>query len=213
MAGFLMAFSSTPLHAGKPATEFPKYIINIEYKDSTLFINLSFRAKKTETGQKNFFLFNRCISLNEALPDETPLAYRRSNDTLYYESPGHNETTLFMRYEIPCSATGYNNIVNAYGDCIFSYPVQFDTSQLFCERFNKWYPVLYDNFSDYEVNITVPNTHKVFAYYPETECTETDGKMTFSYHCFDEDFPFFITPTGIFQQHTAIRHNQTNYEF
>lgn len=213
IAGFLMAFSSTLLHAGKPAAEFPKYIINIEYKDSTLFINLSFKAKKAETDQNNFFLFNPCIFLNEALLDETPLTYRRSNDTLYYESPGLNETTLFMRYEIPCSTKGYRNIVSACGDSIFTYPALFDTSQLFCERFHKWYPVLYDKFSNYEVNITVPNTHKVFAYYTETDCLEADGKRTCSYHCFDEDFPFFITPTGIFQQHTTIRHNQTNYEF
>jgi len=213
VAGFLLAISCTPLYAGKSAAEFPKYIINIEYKDSTLFINLSFKAKKAETDQNNFFLFNPCIFLNEALLDETPLTYRRSNDTLYYESPGLNETTLFMRYEIPCSAKGYRNIVSACGDSIFTYPALFDTSQLFCERFHKWYPVLYDNFSNYEVNITVPNTHKVFAYYTETDCLEADGKITFSYHCFDEDFPFFITPTSIFQQHTVIRHNNTNYEF
>jgi len=63
------------------------------------------------------------------------------------------------------------------------------------------------------VTILVPKTHKVFAYYPETNYKEIDGKIEYSFSCFDEDFSFFITPINIFYQHKVIQHNNIIFEF
>lgn len=189
------------------------YSINIELKDSTLLVNLNIKATKTETGQKDFLLFNRYIQIKEAILDNTPLKYTRSNDTLYFELSQKKEMTLSMQYEIPCSKLGYSKTVASYGDSIYAYPARFDTNQIFCERFNKWYPVLYDNFSDYHVTISVPKTHKVFGYYPKADFLDFARKDVYSFNCFDEDFPFLITQSNIFGQHKAIQHNSTNYEF
>lgn len=209
----LFLFGGISLKAQKPIIEPWKYNIDIELIDSTLLVNLSLKATKAEAGQKDFLLFNRYIQIKEALLDEAPLKYARSNDTLYFESVLKNEMTLSMQYEIPCSMNGYSKAVASYGDSTYAYPVLFDTSQIFCERFNKWYPVLYDNFSDYNVTITVPKAHKVFSYYPETDCKNIAEKAVYSFNCYDEDFPFFITPTNIFRRHKAIRRHSTNFEF
>lgn len=211
--GFIFILSGTSLIAQKPETVPWKYNINIELNDSTLFVNLSIIVTKAESGQKDFLLFNRYIKIDEALLDDKPCKFTRSNDTMYYESFQKKEMTLFMRYRIPCSWTEYSKVIASYSDSTYAYPILFDTSQVFCERFNKWYPVLYDNFSEYIVNITVPKTHKVFTYYPETNCKDIDEKSVYLFNCYDEDFPFFITPITIYQQHKIIQHNNTKFEF
>lgn len=211
-SSILFLFGSNSLKAQKIEIEPWKYNINIELIDSTLLINLSIKATKAEAGQKEFLLFNRYIQIKEALLDEAPLKYIRSNDTLYFE-PIRNEITLSMKYEIPCSVKGYSKVMASYGDSTYAYPVLFDAGQIFCERFNKWYPVLYDNFSDYDVTITVPKGHKVFSYFPEIDCKYIAEEVVYTYHYYDEDFPFFITPTGIFQQHKEVQHNNTTYAF
>lgn len=190
-----------------------KYNINIELNDSTLRVNLRLKTTKTTTGQKDFLLFNRYIEIEEALLDGKPLKYTRSNDTIYFESFHKKEMTFCMKYTIPCSWTEYSKVIASNSDSKYTYPALFDTSQFFCERFNKWYPVLYDNFSEYTVSIIVPKSHKVFAYYPEINCKNIADKKVYSFNCYDEDFPFFITPINIFQHHKIIQHNKTKYEF
>lgn len=207
----IFLFSNISLEAQKSKTW--KYDINIELIDSTLLVNLSIKTTKSYTGKKDFLLFNRYIQIEEALLDDRPVKFTRSNDTLYFDSFLKNEMTLLMKYKISCSLTEYSKVLASYGDSIYAYPILFDTSQIFCERFRKWYPVLYDNFSDYKVTITVPNTNKVFAYYPEISCKDIDGKNVYSYSCYDEDFPFFITQSDIFQPKKIIQHNKTHFEF
>lgn len=209
----IFTFCCISLYAQKSCIKPINYNINIELKDSTLWIDLSIKATKTETGLKKFFLFNRYIEIKEATLDNMPLKYTRSNDTLFFEAFRKNEMTLSMQYRIPCSMAGYSKTVASYGDSIYAYPVLFDTNQIFCERFNKWYPVLYDNFSDYHVTISVPKYYKVFDYHPKADCKDIAGKDVYSFYCFDEDFPFLITRTNIFQHHKVIQHNTTNYEF
>lgn len=209
----IFIFSCIRLKAQKTENEPWSYKINIELNDSSLLVNLNIKFTKTKTGQKDFFLFNRYIQIEEALLDEEPLIFTRSNDTLRFETFQKKEMTLFMKYRIPCSLTESSKVIASYSDSIYAYPVLFDTSQIFCERFNKWYPVLYDNFSNYKVTILVPKTHKVFAYYPETNYKEIDGKIEYSFSCFDEDFSFFITPINIFYQHKVIQHNNIIFEF
>jgi hypothetical protein len=209
----IFIFCGISLKAQKSETEPWNYIINIELNDSSLLVNLNIKITKTKTGQKDFLLFNRYIQIEEALLDDEPLIFTRSNDTLRFETFQKKEMTFFMKYRIPCSLTESSKVIASYSDSIYAYPVLFDTSQIFCERFNKWYPVLYDNFAYYEVTTIVPKTHKVFAYYPESNCKEMDGKNYYSFSCYDEDFPFFITPINIFHQHKVIQHNNICFEF
>jgi len=208
-----LSFSWNNLKAQKSETEPWRYIINIKFKDSALIVNFNLKVSKTEAGQIKFLLFNRYIQIKDALLNDMPFKFTRSNDTMYFESVKKKDLNLSMKYEIPYSLTKSSKIISSYSDSTYTYPIVFDTSQIFCERFNKWYPVLYDNFSNYKVTITVPKTHKVFAYYHETNCKDFNGKKVFSYNCYDEDFPFFITPIDIFQQHKIIQHNNTKYEF
>lgn len=209
----ILTFSCISLQAQKPCLKNCKYNINIDLIDSVLCINLSLKATKAETGQKDFLLFNRYIQIKEAKLDNSPLEYTRSNDSLFFEASQKNDMTLSMQYEIPCSKTGYSKTVASYGDSIHDYPTLFDSSQIFCERFNKWYPVLYDNFSDYNVTISVPKKHKVFGYYPQTDYADIAEKDVYSFYCVDEDFPFLITQSNIFQQLKVIKHKTTNYDF
>lgn len=189
------------------------YNINVELEDSTLLVDLNVRISKVTASDKVSFLFNRYIQIEEALIDDSPLIISRSNDTLYFETSQKKEMTLFMKYRIPCSLTESTKVMASYSDSIYSYPILFEKSQIFCERFNKWYPVLYDNFSNYKVNIVVPKTHRVFACCTESNCSEIDDKRAYLYSCNDEDFPFFITPINIFSQHKVIDYNNTRFDF
>lgn len=213
IGSIVLTFSCLGLQAQKPEIKPWNYTINIELKDSTLWVDLSIKATKTENWQKAYLLFNRCIQINKAILNNKALKYKRSKDTLYFEPSKGNEITLLMQYKIPCSMSEYSKTMAIYGDSTYEYPVLMDTSQIFCERFNKWYPFLYDNFSDYQVKITVPETHKVFASYPETELKKLVGKKVYSFKCYDEDFPFFISPANIFQSTRVIQHQSTNCEF
>jgi hypothetical protein len=216
----LMIFSSIILtlnyiniQAQKPEIKPWNYNINIELKDSTLLVDLSIKATTNENWQKDFLLFNRYIQIKKVLLDDKPLKFSRSNDTLYFEPFQGNEMRLSMQYEIPCSIAEYSKNIASLGDSAYTYPVLFDTSQFFLERFYKWYPVLYDNFSEYNVSVSIPGTHKVFAYYPEYERKRKGKNDVYSFSCFDEDFPFLITQSNIFQEEKIIQHNKTSFKF
>lgn len=77
--------SWTSLKAQKHEIEPWKYNINIELNDSTLLVNLSIKGVRSDNENKDFLLFNRYIKIKEALLDEVPLKYTRSNDTLYID--------------------------------------------------------------------------------------------------------------------------------
>jgi len=201
------------LKAGEVEAKPDKYVIHVELKDSTLLVNLSLEASAKGERGRPFVLFNRYIQIREAVLDDAPLNYSRSNDTLYFGVPAKSDMRLRMQYEIPCSEFGYTKLVSALGDSVYAYPVLFDTNQIFFERFNKWYPVLYDNFANYHVTVAVPETYRVFGYYPETDYRISSGQGLYSFDCFDEDFPFLITRTDVFRQHKVIQHDRTRFDF
>jgi len=204
----LIAFAFIGLYAETPVIKPWKYNINIELVDSSLLVNIDLKISNTEVGERRFLLFNRYIQIKEASMNGLPMKFERSNDTMYIESVKKQDMHLLMKYEIPFSVAESSKIKAAYSDSTYIYPIEFDTSQIFCERFYKWYPVLYDNFSDYNVTITIPENYKAFAYFAETRIETLKGKNVYSYNCNDEDFPLFITPDR-FQTHKEIRHNNT----
>ena len=63
-----------------------KYNINIELKDSALWVNLSLKITKAQKGQNDFLLFNRYIQIKKAILDDRPFEYTRSNDTLSFDA-------------------------------------------------------------------------------------------------------------------------------
>lgn len=209
----IQIFYCINLQAQSSETEPWKYNINVELKDSILSVDLNIKITAIDNRKENFLLFNRYIQIKKASIDGRPVKFSRSNDTLYFLPFQSNKMNLSMKYEISCSISEYSKIIASYSDSTFAYPILFDSSQLFLERFNKWYPVIYDNFSDYNVIVTVPKTHKVFAYYPETAFKSTDEKGFYSYNCFDEDFPLLITQSDIFQEKKVIQHKNTYFEF
>jgi hypothetical protein len=118
----LMIFSSIILtlnyiniQAQKPEIKPWNYNINIELKDSTLWVDLSIKATTNENWQKDFLLFNRYIQIKKVLLDDKPLKFSRSNDTLYFEPFQGNEMRLSMQYEIPCSIAEYSKNIASLG--------------------------------------------------------------------------------------------------
>ncbi len=115
--------------------------------------------------------------------------------------------------KIPCSFDKSLKITNAYSDSVFAYPTQFDANQIFCERYSKYFPVIYDNLSNYTVNITVPKTYQVFAEYRETDNNTSENKNCYTYKFLDEDLRFLITKSNIFQSKKLIQSNDTYLKF
>jgi aminopeptidase N len=210
---FIFALISINLKTQESKTKPWDYNINIEFKDSILFINLSLKTFKTSNWNKNFFLFNRYIKIDEVLLNGKPLTYTRSNDTLYFESSSNDELNLTMRYKIPCSLSKSSKLIKTYGDCIFAYPAQIDTNQIFCERYSKYYPVIYDNISNYKVKIAIPNTYSVYCESHVIDYKSEGKEKIYSYNYFDEDLRFFITKSDIFQTKKVIQRDSTYYEF
>jgi hypothetical protein len=210
---YIFVLLSINLKAQKSATKPWEYNINIELKDSTLFINLSLKTFKTSNWDNDFLLFNRYIKIDEALLNDNPLVYTRSNDTLYFESSNSDELDFTMRYKIPCSLSKSSKIIKTYSDSIFSYPAQLDTNQIFCERYSKYYPVIYDNISNYKVKIAIPNTYTVYSEYSEIGHKLVGEETIYSYNFFDEDLRIFITKSDVFQTKKVIQSDSTYYEF
>ena len=211
----VLAFNSIKVSAQKTEIKSWNYNINIDYKDSTLFINLNLEAYKTENWKRNYFLFNRYIKIEKAFLNNIPLKYTRSNDTLYIESSNENENeiNIYMQYKIPCSYNESLKITKAFSDSTFAYPVQFDSDQIFCERYSKYFPFIYDNFSNYTVNITVPKTYQVYAEHNEINNKSTEDRNCYTYKFFDEDFRFLITKSNIFPSKKLIKNNNTYLKF
>ena len=189
----ILAFNSINLEAQQTDIKHWNYNINIELKDSTLYVSLNLEALKTENWEKNYLLFNRYINIDEAYLNKRPLKYTRSNDTLYFETSSSDEINLSMQYKIPCSYIESSKITKAYGDTNFAYPAQFDSEQIFCERYSKYYPVIYDNLSNYDVKITVPKTYRVFAVNHVTTNKLSGDKRSYTYSILDDDLCFLIT--------------------
>jgi hypothetical protein len=208
----LIALTFISLFAETPFIEPWKYNIKIELVDSSLLVNIDLKISNAEVGNTKFLLFNRYIQIKEASLNGLPIKCERSNDTMYIESAQKQDMHLIMKYEIPFSLAESSQIKAAYSDSIYTYPIKFDTSQIFFERSYKWYPVLYDNFSDYNVTISIPRNYKVFAYFAETRLETLKSKNVYSFNCNDEDFPLFITPDR-FQIHKEIRHNNTKLDY
>jgi len=209
----MLILSSIKLKAQELETKVWNYIINIDFKDSTLFINLNLKAFKTAKRDKFFFLFNRYIKIDEVLLNDKSLNYTRNNDTLYFESSNSDEINISMHYKIPCSLSESSKIIKTFGDSIFAYPAQLDTNQIFCERYSKYYPFIYDNYSNYKVKITVPKDYKVYAEHRESENISLKDRNIYTFNFFDEDLRFFITKTNIFQLKKVIKTSKTNCKF
>jgi len=209
----ILAFNSTTLSAQNVEIKPWNYDINIDFNDSTLFIRLNIEAYKRENWKSNYFLFNRYIKIDEAYLNNSPLKFTRSNDTLYFISSASNEINLSFQYEIPCSYNESLKITKSYSDSVFAYPVQFDSVQVFCERYGKYFPVIYDNFSNYKVNIAVPETYQVYSEYQADKNNSIKDKETYSFESYDEDLRFLITKTDIFHTKIKIQREGMNFEF
>lgn len=209
----VLLLTSIILLAQKSETKPWDYNLNIELKDTVLYVNIDLKAYTTTHWGKNYLLFNRYIKIDKALLNDKPLSYTRSNDTLYFESSNIDEINLSMQYEIPCSFYESSKIIKSYCDSVFAYPVQFDTNQIFCERYSKYYPVIYDNFSNYNVKITVPKAYQTYTEYHVDEYELRGNKNVYTYNSFDEDLRFFITKSDIFQSTKVIQTNDSYCEF
>jgi len=209
----IFVLTSIILKAQKLETKPWEYNLNVELNDTVLYVNVNLKACKTANWNKDYFLFNRYIKIDKASLNNKPLTYTRSNDTLYFKSPKSEEINISLNYKIPCSLSESSKIIKAHGNNRFAYPAQLDTNQIFCERYSKYYPVIYDNFSNYKAKITVPNSYKVYSEYLETKIKIAENKHIYTYNFFDEDLRFFITKSDIFQSKKAKKNDDTYFEF
>ena len=153
----IFVLTSIILKAQKLETKPWEYNLNVELNDTVLYVNVNLKACKTANWNKDYFLFNRYIKIDKASLNNKPLTYTRSNDTLYFKSPKSEEINISLNYKIPCSLSESSKIIKAHGNNRFAYPAQLDTNQIFCERYSKYYQVIYGNFSNYKEKITVRN--------------------------------------------------------
>ena len=209
----ILTVNSINLKAQQTDIKHWNYNINIELRDSTLYVSLNLEAVKTQNWEENYFLFNRYIKIDDAFLNKRPFKYSRSNDTLYFEPSNSDKINLSMQYKIPCSFIESSKIIKAYGDNHFSYPAQFDFEQIFCEKYSKYYPVIYDNFSNYNVKITVPKTFTTYSEHHPIGNKIIGDKNIYSYYFLDEDLRFFITKSNIFQSKKVTQKDNTYYEF
>lgn len=142
-----------------------------------------------------YLLFNQAFQINELLIEDKPVKYYFSNDTLFFDAKQkkvvlHAEYTIISKLFIP-SDTDYKLI-----------PSSLNPFQILLERYYKWYPLLYNNFANYDVRITVPDSCFVFCFAPVDSIEFHNGKSIYYSHLFEEDFPVFITTSSCYQKQT-----------
>lgn len=186
------------------------YFLDIDLKDSCISIiaTLHFSASNRDYDSV-FLLFNECAKIKKITLGDESLPCLLQEDTLRFFLRNNEDAILHMEYEFPHSmfidtvTVGYSmRMVNCSRD-----PFLYNHWQLLLERYHRWYPLLYDNFADFQVSIRVPIHYRVFAFLPADNIQKSKDKSIYYYTLYDEDFPLFITQSEIYKRDSILRNN------
>lgn len=159
------------------------YQIQLALSDSiwNVSVELSGNVSYDYERQMNYLLFNSDLSIDEFLCNEHSSSYLLQNDTLFFTA-----------------SSSFNNIKLTYSLNSILSNANTPNTQFFLERFIRWYPLLYDQFSNYKVTITLPGNYFVQACSKECRRHVQGNIIHYEYKLFDEDFPIFISKDGIY---------------
>ncbi len=177
-----------------------EYKISVDVNDTLL--NIEANLNISNCRQNNYLLFNSDITGYKIETNDSKFSYFHKNDTLFFNSSKKN-ICLNITYRILWSSD-----MNSPKHTI----AQSDKFQFFLERYYKWYPLLYDNFANYHLSVTVDSSLIVFAYTTADNTHVLNNTKTYIYNIFDEDIPLLISKLNVFN-HKVVKNNGTNFNF
>lgn len=176
-----------------------EYFIKINLSDSLINIDLQIQLNNSKTD--NFLLFNSEIKNYKIESNDSSFNYVHKNDTLYFNST-IDSLSLKLKYSIIWKKDGHSN----------NYPIKCDSNQIFFERYYKWYPLLYDNFSNFHLTASVPEKMIVFSYVTYDSIQTIQGNDVYTFNFFDEDIPILISKMDSYKC-LNIAQNKVNFNF
>jgi len=183
---------------------------NYEFKakvcDSIIDFNIKLSLSELSLKETNFLLFDPDIKINEVLSTDDSFKFHRSNDTLLF-SCSQKISVLDITYSIPWNRNNSNQ-----SDVSKNIVVPKNKNQIFFERFYRWYPVVYDCFSEYSLQIEVPTNYHVFSPQIEDSLSIANNYKTLWFSIYDEDLPFLICDTTLLH-HVKRENNNVEYDF
>ncbi len=190
----------TTLSYSQNSISISKYTIDINLQDTSISIDASLSIVNNK--QQSYLLFNSDIFNYELKTNDINFIYVHKNDTILFISK-IDTIRLNIKYDIPWYRINGDNLQAIR---------KSDKFQVFFERYYKWYPLLYDNFSNFKLSINTDNSFGVFAYTSADSIISTENRKTYFYNLYDEDFPFLISKLDVFNNKT-IKYKGTNYNF
>jgi hypothetical protein len=167
------------------------------------------------SSKKSFLLFNECVQIKRILLNNQEFKYTFINDTMFFELHRSN-ATLHVEYSIPECITFQSiqedSIVHGQ-HCNRFLPASQNHFQVLFERYYRWYPLLYNNWANYQVKVVVDDTCQAFGYIPEDSISVTTGKSYYYYNLYDEDFPFFVTSSIPYRKTIIQADSVTTFNF
>lgn len=212
LAVLLVFATNLPVLAQKPEAGTWSYTLHLQLTDTLLQVDVAINLPANHNSS-TWMLFNRHIGLHDVTLNGAPAGFHRAGDTLVVDTPADEATTLQMNYTFHRSEAGSwsDGAANAGNPAVA--PAESNNTQIFLERFHKWYPVVYNNFAEYLISVVVPSTHVVYGWHRETGRDKAGDNTVYRYHCTDEDVPLFITRGDIFEAARQVDHNGTHFEF
>lgn len=164
-----------------------EYFFKIDLNDSIIHIDLQINLNSVNN---NYLLFNSLIDKYNIETNDSSFKYIHRNDTLYFQS-SIDTLSLKINYSITWRNKGF--LDNAF--------VKSDSVQIFFERYYKWYPLLYNNLSNFHLLAEVPEEMHVFSYVSYDIVNTFNGTTSYTFNLFDEDIPILISKRNIFDEY------------
>jgi len=181
-----------------------EYTIAVILQDTALSIDASLSIENCK--QQSYMLFNSDISDYVLRTNDNNFNYIHKNDTLFINS-SIDSVRLNIAYNIPWDRDTCLIVEDELQRIRKS-----DEFQVFFERYYRWYPLLYDNFSNYKLSVTTNSSFGVFAYTSADSIISSGNRKTYFYNFYDEDIPFLISKLDVFNYKT-IKYKGTNFNF
>jgi hypothetical protein len=190
------------------------YKMDIVLQDSAVSISADMTLSYTTKSKSIFLLFNSCVEIQVFYINNQSVDYFIQNDTIWFSKPADNTAQLHVRYTISNSMV-YDTTRTGFSphpqECS-RIPLLYNHWQMIFERWHRWYPVLYDNFAQYNIRITIPLSFKAFAFVPADSIKHSDNSNIHYFTLFDEDFPILIASMDVCRKET-INEKGINFNF
>ena len=194
----LSVFSQTASFGNNKKNEVDVISYNIEMNLDTISRKLDIHSdifiNNSDTTSDIHFLFRDWIKIDKALLNGMIINYTQNKDTLSVNVENMKNLKLTLDYTLPIDSFKQDKVIAL-------------------TRAMKWCPFIYDDISELNSKITVPNGFNVYSSGTLLNYYENIGTNHYKFqNKINSGFPYFFAPVGYYRE-TAKKQNGINIKF